>query len=143
MPSLLELLPKEEREKAIENGRKRLERNKARKGRDVSPEIFLVAKAGVYWGWEAMMTIRRGYTIEHVVDNRGELVLDKSGNPVVKKSTITLEEVQLLLDGADKVRYSQLTEETHAGVVANTFRSSSKSFDNAIEPFKEKAQVTE
>lgn len=143
MPSLLELMPKAEREKAIENGRKRIERQRAKKGRDVSPEIFLVAKAGIYWGWDAMMAIRRGYTLEHVVDNRGELVLDSSGRPKLMKSTLTLEEVQLLLDGADKVRYSQLVEETHAGVISQSFKSSSKSFDGALEPFKEKAKVTE
>lgn len=141
MPSLLDLMSEEERNKALERARRRMERAKSRKGHDVSPEIYLVAKAGSYWGWEAMMAIRRGYTIEAKIDDRGNLVTDKSGNIVYKKSTLTLDEVTLLLDGADKVRYAQLTEQIHAGVVSNSFTSSSKSFDNAINPFTEKAEV--
>ncbi len=143
MPNLLDLMPDDERKKSLERAKKRMERNKARKGQDVSPEIFLVAKAGTYWGWKAIRDIRRGFTVEPICDNRGKLVLDKNGNVAYKAVTLSLDEVMLLLEGADKVRYSQQIEKIHAGVVSNSFKSGSNSFDSALRPFAERAEVKE
>ena len=142
MPNLLDLLPEDSRKKAIERAERRLQANKARKGLDVSPEIFLIAKAGNYWGWEAIKDIRRGYTLEPVFDQRGNVVTD-NGNIKYQRNTLTLEEVNLLVEGADKVRYSQLIEQTHAGVVSGSYKSSSKSFEQALKPFTDKAEVKE
>lgn len=143
MPNLLDLLPEDERKRAIDNGRKRLERNKARKGRDVPPEIFLVSKAGKHFGWEAVKDIRRGFTVDPVLDERGNLVLDKNGSITYKANVLTLDEVQLLIDGADKVHYAHLVEQSHAGLVSNSFKLNAPSFETAIKPFAEKAEVTE
>lgn len=126
--SLLDLMPQEEADKALERAKKRLDRQKARKGLDVSPEIFLVSEFGYYFGWDAMLAIRRGYT---VVPGTNE------------KELFTLEEAQVLLEGARKVWYSKLIEQTNSGIISNSFNTSSKSFDSAIEQFKEKAEVKE
>jgi hypothetical protein len=135
MTTFLDLMPKEEREKALAKAKRRLERAKSIKGHDVSPEFFNVAKAGNYWGWPAICAIRRGYTVEPDVDDQGNLFY--------KKVVLTLEEVMVFLDAADKVRYSQLIEQIHGGTISNSYKTSSTSFDSALSPFTEKAGVTE
>lgn len=126
--NLLDLLPEAERKKALERAEKRLHRQRAKKGLDVSPEIYLVSEFGYYFGWDALLAIRRGYTI---VPETGE------------KEILTLEEAQVLLEGARKVWYAKLIEQANAGIISNTFHTSSKSFDTAISQFKEKAEVKE
>ena len=126
--SFLDLLTPEEREKAVERGRKRMNRQKSKRGLDVSPEIYLVSEFGYYFGWDAILAIRRGYTI---VPGTNE------------KEVFTLDEAQLILEGARKVWYAKLIEQAHAGIISNSFNSSSKSFDSATQPFSEKAEVKE
>lgn len=126
--SLLDLMPPEEAEKALQRGKNRLGRQKAKRSLDISPEIYLVSEFGYYFGWEAVLAIRRGYT---TVPGTNE------------KEIFTLDEAQVLLEGAKKVWYSKLIEQAHAGIISNTFSSSSKSFDKAVEPFTEKAEVKE
>lgn len=126
--SLLDLMSEDERKKAIERADKRMQRNKSRKGLDVSPEIFLVAEMGYYFGWEGLMAVRRGYTI----------------NPITNDEEIfTLAEAQVLLEGARKVWYTKLTEQAHAGMISNSFNIRSTSFESAVQPFTEKAEVKE
>ena len=133
--SLLDLMPEVEREKALERAKRRQEKNKARRGLDVSPEIFTVAKAGIYFSWEAVMAIRRGYTIDPDID--------EDGNLFYKKNILELDEIMVFLEGADKVRYSHIIEQIHAATVSGSFKSGSKSFDSAIKPFTDRAEVTE
>lgn len=121
-------MPKEEAEKALKNAQKRLERQKGKRGLEVSPEIYLVSEFGYYFDWDAVLALRRGYTVDPYT---GE------------KEIFTLEEAQILLEGVRKVWYSKLIEQAHAGVVSNSFNSSSSSFSSAIEPFKEKADIKE
>jgi len=121
-------MPKEEAEKALKNAQKRLERHMSRKGLDVSPEIYLVSEFGYYFGWDAVLAIRRGYTVEPVTGN---------------KEVFTLDEAQILLEGARKVWYSKLTEQAHAQMVGGSFKVSSSSFNDAVKPFTDKAEVTE
>lgn len=124
--SLLDLMPKEEAAKAIERGQRRMENSKSKKGLAISPEVFLVSEFGYYFGWEAVLAIRRGYT---VVPITGE------------KEVLTLDEAQVLLEGARKVWSSKLAEQAHAGVISNSFKSSSTSFDSAIKPFTDRAEI--
>lgn len=125
--SLLDLMPKEEAAKAIERAQKRTQ-NVDRGNLAISPEIYLVAEMGYYFGWEAVMTVRRGYTID-----------PETGNKIM----FTLEEAQVLLEGARKVWYAKLAEQTHSGMISNSFSSSSNSFNSAIKPFTQKAEVKE
>lgn len=123
--SLLDLMPEGEREKALQRAEKRLARNSARKGLDVPPEFHMAAEMGYYFGWDAILALRRGFTVEPV-----------SGN----KELFTMQEAQLLLEGARKVWYSKLIDQAHAGVISHSFSSGSKSFDNAVQPFTERAE---
>lgn len=113
-------MPEGERNKALERAEKRLERNKSKKGLDVSPEFYMASEMGYYFGWDGVMALRRGYTVEPVT---GE------------KELFSLEEAQLLLEGARKVWYGKIVEQTQSGVISNTFNHSSKSYDTAMQPF--------
>lgn len=129
--NLLDLMPDAEREKAIERGKKRLEKRKARKGLDVSPEIFEICEFGYYFGWEAVMAIRRGYTVAPVT---GE------------KELLSMEEVQVMLEGARKVWYSKLIESASASMssTASAFsKTPYQTLENSLKPMQEKAEVTE
>lgn len=126
--SLLDLMPEKEAKKAIERGKRRMDHHKSIRGADIYPEIFLVSEMGYYFGWDAVMAIRRGYTVEPV-----------SG----VKEPFSLEEAQVLLEGARKVWYSKLTEQTYGNVIGNSFRSESKTIDSAVKQFTDKARVVE
>lgn len=131
--SLLDLMPREEAQKAVERGKKRLERNKSRKGLDVSPEIYLVAEFGYYFGWEGVLAIKRGY-----------IEKDENGNKV--KEPFTLEEAMVLLEGARKVWYSKNIEMAHGSLVSNSAihsKNPGQAFNNGMKPFMDKAEVTE
>lgn len=130
MTSLLDLLPKEERERAIEKGKKRLERKKTQH-HDVSPEMFAIAELGYYYGWEAVMAIKRGYITKYNEDMK------------IEKSTFTLEEAITLIEAAKKVWYSKVIDTAHAQLVAEGAAHSKNpgsTFIKGMEPFIKKAQ---
>jgi len=130
--SILDLLPENERKKAIDRGRKRLERQRTRKGLDVSPEIYMVAEFGYYFGWDGVLAIKRGY-IEK---------LDAYGKTI--KEPFTLDEALVLLEGARKVWYSKVIEQSHGNLVAHAStysKSPGTSFNNGMKPFTDKAEV--
>jgi hypothetical protein len=103
--SLLDLMTPEEREKALERGKKRQERRRTRKGLDISPEIFDVCEFGYYFGWEAVMAVRRGYTVAPGTN---------------EKELLSKEEVQILLEGARKVWYTKLLETASTNMASTT-----------------------
>jgi len=126
--NFLDLLPEDEREKALSRAQKRLERKRARRGLDIAPEIYLAAEFGYYFGWDALMAIRRGYT---VVPGTNE------------KEVFTLEEAYLLLEGAKKVWASKLIDQANVSVISNGFTSEEKDFSKAMSTFTDRAEVTE
>lgn len=126
--SLLDLMPKEEADKAVERAQLRMARQRSRKGLDVTPEMYLVAELGYYFGWDAVMAVRRGFTVVPVTGER---------------ETFTLAEAQVLLEGARKVWYSKLVEQSQAAIVGGSFKSSSKSFDGAVKQFTDRTGVAE
>lgn len=115
MPNLLDLLPEDERKKAIERGRKRFAQNEARKGMKISPEIYATAEFGYYYGWDAIQAVRN--------------------------NEITLDEMNTLLEGARKVWYSKLVEQGGITTVAGTFKSGNSSYSEAMKPYTEKADL--
>lgn len=128
--SLLDLMPAEEREKALERAARR---NTTRKGKNVavSPEMFLVGEMGYYFGWEAILAVRRGYTV----------TFDSNGKPV--KEPFSLEEAEVLIEAAKKVWYSKIVDQAHSAMIGGSFKVKSESFDSAVRPYVEKAQVEE
>lgn len=132
--NLLDLMPEDERKKALERAHKRMERQRSRKGLDVSPEMYMVAEFGYYFGWESVLAIKRGY-IEKIGPN-GDVV----------KEPFTLGEALVLLEAARKVWYSKLVEQAHGSLIANTSartQNPGQSFNNSVTPFTARAEVTE
>jgi hypothetical protein len=124
--NLLDLMPKEEREKALARAEKRL----AKRTGQIAPEMYLVAEAGYYFGWEAIVAIKRGY-IEYV---------DKDGT--TKQSLLTLEEVSTLVDAARKVWYTKVLDQSlgnmNANISANT-KTPMEAYRQTMQPFIDEA----
>lgn len=90
MANLLDLMSEKDRAKALERFRKRTEDTEI--GVKVTPSIYLTAEFGYYFGWEGVEAIR--------------------------KNEIQLEEVHALLEGARKVWYHKLVEQSKAMTTA-------------------------
>lgn len=110
MPSILDLMPKEDAQKALEKAKRRAMRAEG----TVPYPIYALAEFGYYYGWQAIQDVRM--------------------------NIISMDEMNVLLEGARKVWYSKLVETGGLQVVSNSFRSGSKSYEEAMRPYKEKAQ---
>lgn len=127
--SLLDLMSPEDKEKAIARGRKRLERSK---GSAISPEMFITAEFGYYFGFEGIMAIKRGY-----IETMG------SDGKVVREP-FTLEEVLALLEAAKKVWYSKVIDTAHGTMVASSAKYSKQpgeAFKGGMKPFIDRADL--
>jgi len=120
--NLLDLMPKEARDRALARAEKRL----AKRTGQISPEMYLVAEAGYYFGWEAIVAIKRGY-IEYT---------DKDGT--TKQSLLTLEEVSSLVDAARKVWYTKVLDQSlgsmNANISSNT-KNPMEAYRSTMKPF--------
>lgn len=74
--------------------------------RDIPPELFLAAKLGYYYGWEALVAFKRGYIIG--VDN-GKLV----------QIPYTFEDAVADVRAGEKVRYRVQMEGADLSACAN------------------------
>lgn len=95
MAGLLEQLSPEDQAKVKEWS------NKAKTSvheRDIPPELFIGAKLGYYYGWEAKVAFGRGYNIG--IDENGKLV----------KIPYTFDEAVADVRSAEKVHYRKLIE---------------------------------
>lgn len=129
MSNLLDLMSKEDRERAIEKGRKRLEK---KQGSSISPEIYMVAEFGYYFGWEGIEAIKRGYIQK--LNDKGDVV----NEPFV------LDEVIVLLEAARKVWYTKLVENANSTLIAthsSHTKSPSDSFKKGMKDFRERSKL--
>lgn len=110
MPSILDLMPKEDADKVLEKAKKRALRAEG----TIPYPIYALAEFGYYYGWQAIQDVR--------------------------ENKISIDEMNVLLEGARKVWYSKLVEQGGMQVVSGSFRSGSKTYEDAIRPYKEKAQ---
>lgn len=115
MPNLLDLMPKEERDKAIARAQKRLQHRQAQKGIKISPEVYMTCEFGYYYGWTAIEAIRN--------------------------NEITLEEVSVLLEGARKVWYTKLVETGGVNMVSGSYKSGVPSYETAMKPYTDRADL--
>ena len=129
--NLLDLMPKEDRIRAIERAEKRIAARKARKGLDISPELYELAEFGYYFGWDALMAVRRGFTVTPGTN---------------EKELLSMDEVQVILEAARKVWYTKLIEQAGTGM-ASTSAAFSKapvqSLESQLQPLREKAEIKE
>ena len=120
MPRLSEMMTPEDWEKAKERYRQRVQ-----SGLDtrVSPEVYLTAEFGYYFGWDG---------IKAILNNE-----------------ISMEVAFVLLEGARKVWYHKLVEQASANrtsinsAMAQSKAKSTKAFDDGMRPFTEGAKINE
>src|SRR5215217_5582784 len=114
--TILDLMSPEDRDKAIERANKRFAATQSKKGISISPSVYAVAEFGYYYGWDAVLAVRRGYTVE----------------PITKiKEVFSLEEMNVLLEGARKVWYSKLVETGGINTATKSFSGASTSYKEA------------
>lgn len=85
--NLLDLMSESDRKLAHRNYERRMAGETPNHRQKVAPSVKLVAEAGIMFGWQAVVDIKRGYT--------------EGGIP------LTLEEVSAIVDAGRKVQYSQ------------------------------------
>lgn len=115
--NLLDLMTPEERAKMKSAFEKRMAGDGSYKKDKIPPMIYLLAKAGVYFGWQAVVDAKRGYT--EATDDDGTLV----------KVPLSMEEFNGLVMAAEKLKYSDYINQargTSAGVSASLCDSKSK-----------------
>lgn len=128
MPNLLDLMSEEDRKKSLDAYKKRMSGNLGyRKAQKISPEAFLVAELGYYYGWGAIEAVKRGYveTFDEITGKR-------------HKQLFTMEEACMLVEAARKVWYSKLLDEGRATMVATgsaLSKSPSKNFQNGMKAY--------
>lgn len=134
MSNLLDLLSEEDRAKAQSAYEKRMAGDTSyRKEQKISPEIYLIAEFGYYYGWGAVEAAKRGY-IEHFDEHTGER----------KKMILTLEEIAVLVEAARKVWYSKVLDTSRGSLVAvgsAMSKNPGSSFKNGMKPFTRGAQI--
>lgn len=121
MTNVLDLLTDEEKKDIEARYRERIKRRQNSSKPKVTPEIYLIAKFGIYFGWEA---------VRDVLDDK-----------------ISLEMMFALIEGAEKVYYSQLCENTRGTFVAHTSSMAKngfeahKCFSTGTEGWRKKAKM--
>jgi hypothetical protein len=128
--NLLDLMTPKEQEKMKAAFRKRMAGDGTYKKDKIPPLIYLLAEAGVYFGWQAIVDAKRGYT--EAKDDEGNLV----------KIPLTMEEFNGLVMAGRKFRYSDYINQarvTRAGVSSSLCDSKSKAkqaFESGVESFR-------
>lgn len=115
MPNLLDLMTSDDRQKMLERYERRMTPDPSRGQHEVSPEIYITSELGYYYGWDAVMALR--------------------------ENQMSLEEVFAFVEGAKKVRYAKMIEETHAMIAAiqTAFSENPQStFNKTMKQFLEK-----
>jgi hypothetical protein len=114
---LLEQLSVEDQNKVKEWAEKA---KKPRYNTDIPPELFIGAKLGIYYGWEARVAYGRGYTIG--IDEDGKLV----------QIPYTFDMAVADVKSAEKVLYRQMVDNGDIIAGANVACRSQVNAENAI-----------
>lgn len=118
MANLLSLMTPEDREKVESRFKARMEKNEVAAENLVSSEVYIVSEFGYYFGW--------------------------AGIEAIRKNEITLEEAYALLEGARKVWYTKLLEESRSrstSVGAVLSKNGNKVYKDGMKPFMDAAKI--
>lgn len=124
--NLLEMMTPEEQEKMNQAFEKRMRGDGTYKKEKIPPQIYLLAEAGVYFGWQAIVDARRGYT--EASDDNGNLV----------KIPLSMEEFNGLVMAGKKFRYSDYINQargTQTAVGSVLSKNSKQAFRDGLKPF--------
>lgn len=114
--NVLDLMSERERTRLLDRYKSRTE--KREEVSRVSPEVYILAELGYFYGWEAVRDVRN--------------------------NVITLEEVYALIEGAKKVWYSNVVDRARASQISTGSlftKSPAKKFNAGMKPFIKAAEV--
>lgn len=122
--NLLEMMTPEEQSKMRDAYKKRMKGDGTYKREKIPPMVYLLAEAGVYFGWQAIVDARRGYTEAR----------DEDGNLV--KIPLSMEEFNGLVMAGKKFRYSDYINQargTQTAVGSVLSKNSKQTFRRGME----------
>lgn len=133
MPSLLDLMSDEDKQKSLSAFERRMSGDTSyRKDRKISPVSFLVAEFGYYYGWGAVEAVKRGYILGYHDDGTQH------------KIPMTMEEVAELVEAARKVWYGKVVDSSRGSQIAVgsvLSKNPASAFDKGMKPFVKGAKL--
>lgn len=134
MANLLDLMSEEDRELSRKAFKQRMAGDTSyRRGNKISPEVYLIAELGYYYGWGAIETVKRGYV---------EIFDEETGQR--HQQLFTLEEACALVEAARKVWYSKVVDNARGNLVATgsaLSKNPTRSFNQGMKPFIKGAKI--
>ena len=131
--NLLDLMSPEDKAQALASYEKRMSGNtEYRKNLKIPPLVYLMAELGYYFGWGAIRDFKRGY-VEDFDESTGER----------RKIPLTMEETNLLTEGARKIWHSHVIDDARATHIASGSIMSKRpgdAFKKGIKPYEERAK---
>lgn len=124
--NLFEMMTPEEQEKMNRAFKQRMAGNGSYKKEKIPPVVFLLAEAGIYFGWQAIVDARRGYTEAK----------DGNGNDV--RIPLSMEELNGFVMAAKKFRYSDYINQargTQTAVGSVLSKNAKSAFEKGMKPF--------
>lgn len=129
--NLLEMMTPKEREKMKTAFEKRMAGDGSYKRDKIPPMVYLLAEAGVYFGWQAIVDAKRGYTE----------ATDEDGNEI--KIPLTMDEFNGLVMAGRKFRYSDYINQargTQTAVGSVLSKNPKSAFKEGVKPFMKEIQ---
>lgn len=117
MANLLDLMSKEDREKSLKRFEERLAKREDLNNK-ISNEVFLLSEFGYYYGYQAILDAR--------------------------SNKISLEEVYALVEGARKVWYQKLVEQSKVAITASSLpfaKNAQKAYKDGIGEFIKRSKI--
>lgn len=124
--NLFEMMTPKEQEKMNRAFKQRMAGNGSYKKEKIPPIVFLLAEAGIYFGWQAIVDARRGYTEAK----------DANGNDV--RIPLSMEELNGFVMAAKKFKYSDYINQARGAqtAVGSVLSKNAKSaFEKGMKPF--------
>lgn len=124
--NLFDMMTPEEKEKMNRAFKQRMAGDGTYKKEKIPPQIYLLAEAGVYFGWQAIVDARRGYT--EAKDENGE----------DRQIPLSIEELNWLVTAAKKFKYSDYINQargTQTAVGSVLSKNPKSAFKRGLEPF--------
>lgn len=123
MPNLLDLMTDTDRQEMLRAAK---ERQRTEEQTKLGLSVRMVAKLGYYYGWEAVVAAKCGFTV-------------KEG----KKIPFSGEEMTALIDAAERIEAARCVDIAHVvqiGAASALAKSPKQVFDAGVKPFRERAK---
>lgn len=116
--NLLDIMSEEDRKIAIDSFADRMSGGQQYKRDSVSPVAFMLAELGCYYGWQAIVDAKRGFTEGNI--------------------PLTMEEVNELTRAARKIKYSDIVNNARGTQIATgsiMSKNPNQAFNKGMKPF--------